>query len=147
MSELPSQRTRRNELDRISRLGVTPLVSPFEVKVVGVTHTPTYPQNLMMLHFSAEQAASLDEPLSVIVVRNPDNEMDPNACEIHVPALGESAMVGWLPTAMAARLAPELDAGARWQGGVVAVLITPGHEDRPGISINLHRVVQEDQHG
>ena len=126
-----------------------PLVSPFSAKVVGVTFTSGYPENLqaldVMLRSVERHPSSLGEGAPAIIVRNPDNTFDANACEVHIPALGsEWAMIGHLPAPVAARLAPELDDGGRWQGHVVEVLIHPDHDDRPGIAIKLHRVEEDE---
>ena len=145
--ELASQRQRRQEMERISRLGPTPLPSPFTAKVVGVTFTPTYPDNLhqldALLRSVERHPGSHGEGAPAIIVRNPDNTFDSNACEVHVPALGDMGMIGHLPAPVAARLAPELDAGSTWQGHVVEVLIHPEHEERPGITVKLERVEED----
>jgi hypothetical protein len=44
---------------------------------------------------------------------------------------------------LAARMAPEMDAGVTWDCGVVSVLIDPEYPDRPGITIQCHRVKEE----
>ena len=122
------------------------LGSPFTVKCVGVTFTPGYPDNLDALDGAAQEAHHLDEPLPVVLVRNPDNEYDSNAVEIHVPSLGsEWGMIGHMMAPLAARLAPEMDAGVRWQAEVESVLVNPDHPDRPGISIKCTRVGEEEQ--
>lgn len=120
----------------------SPLVSPFSTKVVGVTFIPTYPYNLQALQDEWGEGHH-EEPLTAILVRDPSNTHDPNAVQVHVPALGDYAMIGHLPRAIAARLAPELDAGGIWDAGVTEVLITPGHEDRPGIAIRLKRITHQ----
>lgn len=145
--ELASQRQRRQELERIGRLGVKPLTSPFSTKVVGVSFTPHYPENLhrleALLRSMERHPAATFEGAAAIIRRNPANTFDSNACEVHVPTLGEWGMIGHLPAPIAARLAPELDAGGVWQGQVVEVLINPDHTDRPGISIWLKRIEEE----
>jgi HIRAN domain len=120
------------------------LPSPFTAKVVGVSFTAHYPENLHRLGRLLEVSESQGvEGVTAVIVRNPDNEHDYNACEVHVPALGEWAMIGHLPALMAARLAPELDDGGTWQGQVVEVLVHPDHDDRPGITIHLQRIEEE----
>lgn len=76
---------------------------------------------------------------SVVLKRNPDNQYDSNAVEVHVPALGEHGMIGHMERPLAARLAPDMDSGGRWVAGIEAVLVDPDHEDRPGISITCTR--------
>lgn len=115
--------------------------SPFATKVVGVSFVPAYPDNLWALDRSQVEAETGGEPLAAILVRNPANEYDSNAIEVHVPALGSDwAMIGHLTRPIAARLAPELDAGVEWQAAVESVLIVPEHLDRPGISIRCERI-------
>jgi hypothetical protein len=111
----------------------------FSCKVVGVSFTDHYPNNLYALDQQAIQAHMKGEPLAVVLRRNPANEYDANAIEVHVPALGDVGMVGHIERPIAARLAPELDAGGQWSATVEDVLINPDHEDRPGISIRLKR--------
>lgn len=85
------------------------------------------------------------EPLTAILVRNPDNAYDSNAIEVHVPGLGvEMAMIGHLTRPIAARIAPEMDAGTRWAAAVESVLIDPAHMDNPGISIHCMRVREDE---
>jgi hypothetical protein len=109
------------------------------VAVVGVTFVPAYPANL---HRLAEVHDDLTrgEPLSVVLRRNPVNPHDANAIEVHVPALGDLAMIGHVPRDVAARLAPKLDAGATYETWVADVRINPKHMDRPGIDIGVKRV-------
>ena len=145
--ELASQRQRRQEMERISRLGAAPLPSPFISKIVGVTFTEGYPENLhglaALLDSIERHPGSHGEGAPAIIVRNPDNSFDANACEVHVPALGSRGMIGHLPAPLAARLAPELDAGGIWQGHVVEVLVHPDHDDRPGITVKLERIEED----
>lgn len=115
----------------------------FTVKVVGVTFVPGYPLNLHALASvaSSTSGTALTEPLTAILRRNPDNPYDANAIEVHVPALGDHAMIGHLPAKnVAARLAPLLDAGETWRASITSVLIDPAHEDRPGISVEVTKV-------
>lgn len=109
--------------------------------VVGVTYTPRYPDNLISLRSLADGHVSLtDEPLAAVFVRNPANEYDANAIEVHVPSLGDDAMIGHVPRHIAAWLAPEIDSGSTFQVGVDGVWINPEHPDRPGISVRAERV-------
>lgn len=117
----------------------------FTAKVVGVSFVPAYPDNLYMLDQVMHEAVQRDEHLPAILIRNPDNAYDSNAIEVHVPSLGERAMIGHLTRPIAARLAPEMDAGVRWLARVESVLIAEGHLDNPGISIMCARVREEDQ--
>jgi hypothetical protein len=133
-------RTPAEQRDReVERTKGRKMVSPFSAKVVGVSFVPGYPDNLLDLELADSKAQIAGEPLAVVLRRNPKNEYDSNAIEVHVPALGEHGMVGHLTRPIAQRMAPELDAGERWLAEVESVLIDPDHLDRPGISIRCKR--------
>lgn len=130
--------TRERELAKTH----TTLPPKFTSAVVGVSFTPRYPNNLYELEVAWNEAAVRDEPLAAVLIRNPDNEYDAAAVEVHIPALGASGMVGHLTRPIAARLAPELDAGEIWEAHVVQVRIHPDHMDRPGLEIELEHIRQ-----
>lgn len=133
-------RTREQEMVRVAFGRVGPLANTFSSKVVGVTFVAGYPDNLLELErLSLDSALLGDEPLAALIVRNPQNRFDGNACEVHVPALGDDGMIGHLPRAVAARLAPQIDAGETWQAEVYVVRVDPNHLDKPGIDIRLWR--------
>ena len=130
------RQSRERELNRAH----ASLPSPFTTAVVGVSFVPFWPENLLALEESWLNADV--NGLRVIIVRNPSNPYDSNACEVHIPALGEDmAMVGHITKSMAARLAPELDNGTIWQGAVAGLRIHPDHLDHPGLDIRLERIV------
>jgi len=145
MSMEDTMRERRDrELERQAR-HPSRLGSPFEMKVVGVSFTPGYPDNMHNLAAVQERAEASGEPLTVILVRNPDNDYDANAIEVHVPALGDRwGFIGHLTRPIAARMAPEIDGGTKWDAEVVSVLIDPLHMDRPGISIKCARAPEQE---
>ena len=143
---------------------VAPPPVRFTVKVVGLTFVDdgrAYPANvheLRKIHstkvfagifndspYDDPEPATLTvgwgygdvEPLPIVLTRNPDNEHDANAVEIHSPSVG---MLGHLPRDVAARVAPWLDAGHLMRAGVASVLVVPGHEDQPGVSLCLERI-------
>ena len=128
--------------------------SRLSFKVVGVSFVTGYPQNLYRLQEIAatrylEAPGTLSnpghiEPLPVVLIRNPENEYDANAIEVHVPGLGREGMIGHVPAPIAARLAPTLDGGADYHAAVVAVLIHPDNPSNPGIEIRLERVADPD---
>lgn len=103
------------------------------VRVVGMTFTDGYPDSLHEL----ARHTTAGEPLPVVLRRNPDNEHDPNAVEVHAPLVG---MIGHLPRDVAAIVAPFLDGGGRVRVGIHAVYVDPEFEDRPGVSINIERL-------
>lgn len=162
-STLAEQRDREVERSKGRKM-----VKQFSAKVVGVTFVPAYPDNLtalaelmkpklllypMLNGEVAQEMAERDyeryvekhgpfvppEPLAVVLRRNPKNEYDSNAIEVHVPALGKHGMIGHLTRPIAARMAPEMDKGILWSAEVESVLIDPDHLDRPGISITCKR--------
>lgn len=123
------------------------LAQRWQVRVVGVTFTPDYPENLSRLKDAADlrfllnpgQFGSADrrpEPLPAVLIRRPDNQFDPNAVEVHVPEVG---MIGHLPRALAVRVAPEMDATTEWAASVDEVWVHPDHPERPGITVNCWR--------
>lgn len=116
--------------------------SSFTVKVVGMTFVAGYPDSVHRLKAAADRAALTGEGgegLAVVLRRNPDNPHDANAIVVEVPAA--EGPVGHVPAHLAARLAPELDAGARWRCSITEVLVHPDHLDRPGITLACERVV------
>lgn len=123
------------------------------VRVVGLTFRPGYPETV---HYVAEQLDSqllddirltgtwedLDDDESVgpavLLVRNPENEYDANAIEVHVPILRRRQFVGHVPKDLAARWAPMMDDQAQFaEACVTAVPVTPDHIDRPGLEIRV----------
>ncbi len=137
----------------------------FTVKVVGLTFVDdgrAYPANVHRVRVAHESrfahfidgrdddapyqaffqigyaAAALPEPLPIVLIRNPDNPHDTNAVEVHQPSIG--GMLGHLPRDIAARVAPWLDAGHKLRVGVASVLVMPGSEDNPGVSLCVERI-------
>lgn len=149
MSEAPSE---ARPLPKSTRARMP---ARFSAKVVGVTFARGYPVSLTALSDAWQYAelkaaeAGLDAPehLAALLVRNPDNDHDPNAVEVHVPAAMTESHVGHLPANLAARLAPEMDAGEPWRAEVCGVLVHPDHPDRPGISLTCWRAEEEPPDG
>lgn len=113
------------------------------VRVVGVSFTAHYPDNLTKLYNLVDGAEEIGERLPVVLVRNPENPHDANAVEVHVPALGDMAMIGHVDRENAARLALRMDGGDRFLCAVSGVRINPSHPDRPGIDIAVARVIEQ----
>ncbi len=108
----------------------------FGVKVVGLSFQVRYPRNLRALKSLAEDG----EAPELVLRRNPENTYDANAIEVRgIRPNGSESMIGHLPAGLAARIAPELDAGAGWRVTGYEVLVSAGHEDKPGLSIDLRR--------
>jgi hypothetical protein len=120
-----------------------PLGPTFIFPVVGVTFCEGYPDNLIALAELWEQEGHHEEGVPVVLMRNPLNEYDSNAIEVHLPAMSRIGKIGHVPKEIAARLAPELDAGLSWHAAITEVLIHSEHIDRPGLRVKMRRVVQE----
>lgn len=133
-----------------NRKTVAPLPKQFSFRVVGVTFAPGYPQNVMLAEWAwATHAiedgrfADINTPMGYGVdarlQRNPDNEHDSNAIEVHLP-VADDAMLGHVPANLAARLAPLMDEGQTWVAWVKEVVVDYRHIDKPGIEIAVRRV-------
>lgn len=112
-----------------------PVPSPFTVKAVGVSFRPDYPDNILGLA-AAYAALPAGVPGEASLVRDAANEHDPNAIAI----LAGGTHVGYLPRELAARVAPEIDAGTRFRVRSAEVLVNPEHPDRPGLAVEVERV-------
>ena len=124
-----------------------------EFRVVGLTFVDGYPENVLdvgtLVDFAAVKAlgwsgeADTSAAVPVVLIRNPENEHDANAVEVHVPSLGRRrSMIGHVPRELAERLAPSLDRGDVWRATVAAVYVTAEHPDRPGVEVRLERVAE-----
>src|SRR5690348_15448368 len=96
-----------------------------------------YPDFFHRLAPAVERAAKDGKRLDAFLVREPRNEHDANAIVVQVPEIGP---IGHVPRAVAAKLAPRLDAGERWRCLIAGVLIHPDHLDRPGIDLLIEKV-------
>lgn len=121
---------------------------PVTFRVAGVSFRPGYPGNLWDLRDTIEDRkaefvrdGSTQEQIPVVLVRDPGNQYDPNAIEVHVPSLVPSrseaarGFIGFVPKELAARWAPRLDAGGRVAAHLSAVYVDDQHEDRPGCEV------------
>ena len=112
------------------------LASRLEFDCAGESYRDGYPDNLLRL---AEVLNTMkgDEWLSCVLRRDPRNEYDVNAIEIHVP--GDAGHVGFVPGPLAKILAPMIDSGEVIAASAVEVRIHPESPDKPGLTIGLHR--------
>lgn len=122
-----------------------------EVRVVGLTFRPGYPETVHAIAEAIEQdahdqirsATRLDggpsTPLRpvALIEWDADNAADPNAVAVHVPMLGRRSFVGFIPKELAARWAKRLDQGEKVTAEVTAVPIDPLHLDRPALEITV----------
>jgi hypothetical protein len=123
--------------------------SQFTVKVVGVSFVAGYPKNVFALdELAGRRFISSDdsnpESIAALLVRNPNNEHDPNAIEVHVPDIGSNPMIGHIPASVASRLAPLLDAGESWSASIKTVAIDPNHPQNPGIILSVAKTIESD---
>jgi hypothetical protein len=116
--------------------------SPFKTKVVGLTFVAGYPNNVERLE---AYAAENPGPTEALLVRNPANPYDGNALEVHIPVLGDMAMIGHIPKNVAARVSPEIDAGTPWEATLEKVAVHPDHPFNPGVHLTLSRGNPVDQ--
>lgn len=128
------------------------MIDTFSTRVVGLTFVPGYPNNVYRLtNIAAERFLTAPgdfmdyeggdpEALPVVLIRNPANEHDANAIEVHVPALGDHGMIGHLPRNVSSRLAPLIDSGEKWRAEITQVAINADHPDNPGVIVKIDRV-------
>jgi hypothetical protein len=140
--ELREER-KRKVLERAAKFDGPALPPQFESSVVGVTFAPDYPQSVIQLEIDHMMFGDRDERMPALLIRNPDNEYDSNAIEVHSPGAGH--IIGHLPKALAMKLAPRLDAGEIWQAEFTEVRVSDEAPDRPGIGVSIHRIHEEDQ--
>lgn len=104
----------------------------FTARVVGVSFVEGYPDNLLQIRDVLDGEA----PVSATLVRDPGNRYDGNAVRVEVEGWG---LVGHIDRVLAARLAPEMDAGAKWGARVLAVNVHPDNPRNPGIEVLCER--------
>lgn len=146
-----AERVATTRAAELARTTVAPLPDRFESAVVGVTFVAGYPEVLWRVEWAwvrrkllGESVPGVDgDALVAELVRNPANEVDANAVEVHVPAICDDTwgdpMIGHLPRAVAARLAPHLDAGEVWRVWVHGVRLNAAHMDQPGLRVHIAR--------
>jgi hypothetical protein len=119
-------------------------------KVKGMSFRPGYPMFVFDLSTMVEEArmatiqatatwadiAAAVAEFPAFVVRDQNNSHDPNAIEVHIPALGRRGFVGFVPKELAVRWAPRMDDGEMPEAFVDS-RIHPGHLDNPGITLWL----------
>lgn len=110
------------------------LPAKFSTKITGPSYLPNYPGVYLTLGDVVESGRT---PL-LMLVRDPDNPYDSNA--VAVRSAHRGTHLGHLPAALAARIAPEMDNGTFWLVESYQVLVQPGYEDRPGLSLTLRRM-------
>lgn len=112
------------------------------VALVGMSFVDGYPLNVRHLErlLSERYWDDPDNPSPVpgLLRHRPDNEYDRNAVEVHFGDVVPS-MLGHLPRAVAARIAPDLAAGVEWRCELVGVRTHPDNPGNPGVDVRLTR--------
>jgi hypothetical protein len=85
-------------------------------------------------HAAALESADVAPGRPLELRRDPDNVHDPNAVAVHA-AGGEQ--VGWVPRALAAELAAELDAGRPWSAVALREQRRSPRDPRTGVTMLL----------
>lgn len=102
----------------------------FTTKVVGVSFSPDYPNNIYRL---AESVATMTAVCSIH--REPDNEHDANAIRVDV----NGVTIGHIPKLIALILAPKMDAGEKWNASINAIVVSSMNVEQPGLKIDVWR--------
>ena len=85
-------------------------------------------------HDDVLQSDEVSPGRALALSRDPANAHDPNAIAVQTPA---GAQVGFVPRDLAARLAPELDAGATWSAVVLRERRASPRDPRSGLTMLL----------
>ena len=108
-------------------------------RVVGVSYVDGYPMETIYPIRDAmaeREGFARAESIPAVIIRNPDNRFDRNACEVHVPMVDR--MIGHLPKDMAARVVAYIANGySIGPCEVTSVRIHPANPDNPGIDIRV----------
>jgi hypothetical protein len=112
----------------------------FSVRVVGMSFTEDYPDNLLDLEWEIHHAERSNRKVRLRLVRDPKNIHDPNAIRVESDSLG---LLGHIPRDLAARLAPELDAGVKWVCAAVKVYVSDYSPDNPGLEVRCKRMEED----
>lgn len=109
------------------------LTHGLDFDVAGESFRPGYPDNLLRL---ADVLDNTEGPewVGAVLVRDPKNEYDRNAIEVHV-AGGDIGHVGFVPAQLAAILAPIMDSGRPLTCNATEVRIGSGGDARPGLTV------------
>jgi hypothetical protein len=107
------------------------------VKVVGTSFSTT-PELMYRLEDRKARLYLFGEggTIPASLRRDPTNEHDTNAICVDVDEVGQ---VGHLPALLAARVAPEMDAGVVWTAELTDVLVHPDHPLNPGLTVRIAR--------
>lgn len=107
-----------------------PLPSQFVTKVVGVSFSDNYPNNIYGL---AQSIAVTGAPC--ILIREPENVHDNNAIRVDA----NNTTIGHLPKLIALILAPQIDAGEIWLASARSIVVSKDNMNKPGLKITVWR--------
>lgn len=102
----------------------------FLTRVVGITFSDGYPNNVFAL---AKDAALMASPCQL--VREPDNQHDNNAIRVVV----NGSSIGHIPRLIAMILAPKMDSGETWVAAIHSIVVSNENANQPGLKINVWR--------
>lgn len=106
-------------------------MTTLRVRAAGVTFVEGYPNNLADL----ARRCALAGPVPIELERDLDNADDLNATAVVL----EGRRLGWLPRDFAAFIAPQIDAGQKWQAAAIYVAVDEEHRNRPGLELEVSR--------
>jgi hypothetical protein len=114
-----------------------PMASTFSAPVVGVTFAEPYPDTLLEIGARLEDGGVV----KVMAVHDLNNSHDPNAVELWACMKEGDVRMGYLPAAIAERMAPELDDGTTFDGEVEAILVSPQNPTQPGARVRFQKII------
>ena len=104
--------------------------------LAGESFRPGYPDNLLRLAATLQPMQGPEWP-TAFLMRDPKNEYDRNAIEVHVVGLGH---VGFVAKELASVFAPMMDAGDQLAGAAIEVRVNDEYPDRPGLTVTVWKV-------
>lgn len=105
-----------------------PPLRSFVFRLVGTTFAEGYPLTVFR---TIEMLA--DGPVPARLHRVHDHPHDANAVAVICVAAG--GRIGWVPRGVAARIAPAIDAGHRYDAEILEHVEHPQHPENPGLNI------------
>ncbi len=107
-----------------------PLPNQFVTKVVGVSFSNDYPNNIYAL---AKDIVINGAPCEL--VREPENIHDKNAIRVDA----NNTTIGHLPRLIAMVLAPQIDVGEAWFAAARSIVVSKDNVNKPGLKISVWR--------
>jgi HIRAN domain len=105
-----------------------PLLAERGLRVTGVAGAARH-------HDDALQSDAAAPGRTLALIRDPDNEHDPDAIAVHTA--GGEQRLGFVPRDVAAQIAPQLDAGATWTAIALRESRASPRDPRKGLTILL----------